>query len=87
MRKSIFLFFFVLASAIAQVSPNAPLEARVVDAVRQKFGNVAAKHVSVEASKDGQIVIRGNFTEAKRLDVLSRIRRVPGVKSARWGLI
>jgi hypothetical protein len=53
--------------------------------VREKFGNVAAAHMWVEA-KDGNVVMHGFFAEMMSLQVASRVRRVEGVKSARWGV-
>jgi osmotically-inducible protein OsmY len=70
----------------SQLGPDAQLERRIVQAVYEKFGNVAAAHVWVQA-KDGEVIVRGGFSEMMKLQVLNRVRRVDGVKSARWGMI
>jgi hypothetical protein len=71
---------------ISQLSPDERLERRVINAVAEKFGNVAASHIWVHAN-DGVVIVRGGFSEMMRLQVLNRVRRVEGVKSARWGII
>jgi osmotically-inducible protein OsmY len=98
MRKQTFAFLLILAVALpsfasgvpvappaSRVSADVQLEHRVMTAVREKFGNVAAAHIWVEA-KDGNVVMHGFFAEMMSLQVASRVRRVEGVKSARWGV-
>jgi hypothetical protein len=98
MRKQIAVFLLIAAVALpsfASVTPvprepqklsaDAQLERRIVHAVYEKFGEVAAAHVWVVA-KDGEVVVRGAFSETMRFQILNRVRRVDGVKSARWGI-
>jgi hypothetical protein len=68
----------------ARVSADVQLEQRVMTAVREKFGAVAAAHMWAEA-RDGNVVLHGIFAEMMSLQIASRVRRVEGVKSARWG--
>ena len=53
-------------------------------AVREKFGDVAARHMWAEAD-NGNVVLHGIFAEMMSLQIANRVRRVEGVKSARWG--
>ncbi|HEV7428524.1 MAG TPA: hypothetical protein VGQ46_19380 [Thermoanaerobaculia bacterium] len=71
---------------ISRLTADEQLEQRVVGAIYEKFGTVAAVDVWVEA-KDGEVIINGGFSEMMMLQVLNRVRRVEGVKSARWGFI
>jgi hypothetical protein len=74
------------APDISQLGPDAQLERRVVDAVYQKFGRDAAASIWVHADR-GEVIVNGGFSEMMMLQVLSRVRKVEGVKTARWGLI
>ena len=98
MRKQIAVFLLIAAVALPafasvtpvprepqKVSADAQLERRVVHAVYEKFGPGAAASVWVEA-KGGEVVVRGAFSEMMRFQILNRVRRVDGVKSARWGV-
>jgi hypothetical protein len=71
---------------VSRLTADEQLEQRVVQAIYEKFGTVAAADVWVKA-KDGEVIINGGFSEMMMLQVLNRVRRVEGVKSARWGLI
>jgi osmotically-inducible protein OsmY len=98
MRKQTFIFLLLLAVALpsftsvvtaprstSRVAADVQLEKRVMTAVREKFGNVAAADMWVEA-KDGNVILHGAFAEMMSLQIASRVRRVEGVKSARWGV-
>jgi hypothetical protein len=98
MRKQIAVFLLLAAVALpsfASVIVGAPttprvaadvqIEHRVMIAVREKFGDVAAAHMWVEAHH-GNVVLHGYFAEMMSFQIASRVRRVDGVKSARWSL-
>jgi osmotically-inducible protein OsmY len=99
MRKQVIIFLLIAAVAVPsfasltpiprqpqKASADVQLERRIVHAVYEKFGVGAAASVSVEA-KGGEVIITGNFSEMMRFQILNRVRRVEGVKSARWGFI
>src|SRR4051794_3931208 len=65
---------------ISRMTADEQLEQRVVNAIYEKFGTVAAADVWVKA-KDGEVIINGGFSEMMMLQVLNRVRRVEGVKS------
>jgi osmotically-inducible protein OsmY len=96
MRKQIAVFLLIATVALpsfASVSPvsrrtqavsaDAQLAQRVTHAIYEKFGRGAAAEIGVEAH-DGNVVLHGIFAELMSLQVLTRVRRVEGVKSARW---
>ena len=98
MRKQIAVFLLIAAVALPsfasvtpvprepqKISADAQLERRIVHAVHEKFGALAAANVWIEAH-DGEVVVRGGFSEMMRFQILNRVRRVDGVKSARWGI-
>src|SRR3954469_14800421 len=98
MRKQVIIFLLMAAIALPsfasltpvpraaqKASADVQLERRVVDAVYQKFGVGAAASVSVEA-KGGEVIVVAPFSGMMRFQILNRVRRVEGVKSARWGV-
>src|SRR3954466_16363386 len=99
MRKQTFIFLLIAAVALPSLasvatarhstthqSADLQLEQRVMTAVREKFGDGAARHMWAEAN-DGNVVLHGIFAEMMSLQIASRVRRVEGVKSARWGVL
>lgn len=97
MRKQTFIFLLIASVALPSLasfvtvrrstSPkpaDVQLEQRVMTAVREKFGDVATRHMWVE-SDNGNVVLHGIFAEMMTLQIASRVRRVEGVKTARWG--
>jgi osmotically-inducible protein OsmY len=96
MRKQVIIFLLIAAVALPSfasvtpaprqtqaVSADAQLTQRVTHAIREKFGREAAAETRVEVH-DGNVVLHGYFAEMMSLQVASRVRRVPGVKTARW---
>jgi|GEM_PF-1867602 len=96
MRKQAVIFLLIAAVALPTfasftaasrqtqvVSADAQLAHRVTHAIYEKFGRAAATDVSVEVH-DGNVVLHGVYAELMTLQVASRVRRVEGVKSARW---
>jgi osmotically-inducible protein OsmY len=95
MRKQISVFLLIVAVALpsfATITPvsrqtqavtDAQLAQRVTHAIYEKFGRKAAAETGVEVH-DGNVVLHGYFAELMSLQVASRVRRVPGVKTARW---
>jgi hypothetical protein len=97
MRKQAVIFLLIAAIALPSFASSAlvtrttprmaadvQLEQRVMTAVRDKFGDIAAADMWAEAH-DGDVVLHGIFAEMMSLQVANRVRRVEGVKSARWG--
>jgi len=95
MRKQTVVFLLIAAVALpafASVTPaprqtqalstDAQLAQRVTHAISDKFGRAAAG-IGVEAH-DGNVVLHGMCAEMMALQVAQRVRRVEGVKSARW---
>ena len=95
MRKQISVFLLIVAVALPSfatltpVSPqtqavsDAQLAQRITHAIYEKFGRAAAAETRVEVH-DGNVILHGYFAELMSLQVASRVRRVPGVKTARW---
>jgi len=96
MRKQTVVFLLIAAVALptfASVTPaprqtqalsaDAQLAHRVTHAIYEKFGRTAAVEIGVEVH-DGNVVLHGIYAEMMALQVASRVRRVEGVKSARW---
>jgi osmotically-inducible protein OsmY len=96
MRKQIAVFLLIAAVAIptfASITPaprqtqalsaDAHLARRVTHAIYEKFGRGPAAAIGVEVH-DGNVVLHGIYAEMMALQVASRVRRVEGVKSARW---
>jgi hypothetical protein len=97
MRKQAVIFLLIAAVALPtfaagvlvtrttpRVAADVQLEQRVMSAVREKFGDVAAAHMWAEAH-DGNVVLHGIYAEMMSLQIANRVRRVEGVKTARWG--
>jgi osmotically-inducible protein OsmY len=59
------------------------LAKRVTHAISEKFGRGPAAAIGVEVH-DGNVVLYGIYAEMMALQVANRVRRVEGVKSARW---
>lgn len=95
MRKQIAVFLLIAAVALptfasvtpaprqTQASADAQLAKRVTHAIYEKFGRGPAAAIDVEVH-DGNVVLHGIYAEMMALQVASRVRRVEGVKSARW---
>ena len=96
MRKQIAVFLLIAAVALPSfatvtpvprqtqaVSADAQLAQRITHAIYEKFGRAAAAETRVEVH-DGNVILHGYFAELMSLQVASRVRRVPGVKTARW---
>jgi osmotically-inducible protein OsmY len=95
MRKQISVFLLIVAVALPSFATLTPLSPqtqavsdaqvaqRVRHAIYEKFGRAAAADTWVEVH-DGNVILHGYFAELMSLQVASRVRRVPGVKTARW---
>jgi osmotically-inducible protein OsmY len=95
MRKQAIIFLLIAAVALpsfASVTPtplatqtisaDAQLAQRVTHAIQEKFGRGAAG-IGVEVH-DGNVILHGMLAEMMAMQVANRVRRVEGVKSARW---
>ena len=96
MRRQAIIFLLIAAVALptfASVTPasrqtqalsaDAQLAHRVTHAISEKFGRGPAAAIGVEVH-DGNVILHGIYAEMMSLQVASRVRRVEGVKSARW---
>lgn len=96
MRKQTVVFLLIAAIALPTfasvtaaphqtraLSADEQLARRVTHAIYEKFGRGPAAAIGVEVH-DGNVVLHGIYAELMALQVASRVRRVEGVKSARW---
>ena len=96
MRKQTLVFLLIAAVALpsfASVAPAPPqtqavsadtqIANRVTNAISEKFGRGSAAAVRVEVH-DGNVVLHGMYGEMMAMQMANRVRRVEGVKSARW---
>ena len=93
MRKQAIIFLLIAAISLPsfgevlvtrsmpRVAADVELEHRVMTAVHEKFHGVG---MWVEAH-DGNVIMHGIFAEMMSQQIASRVRRVEGVKTARWG--
>jgi len=95
-RKQIAFFLLIAAVALPSfafatpaprqtqaVSADAQLAQRITHAISEKFGRGPAAAIGVEVH-DGNVILHGFYAEMMAAQVAQRVRRVDGVKSARW---